>query len=83
MKLVRALSRKLEKDLSDMKKRDQLVGETTSISPEVLFVDAINAVPEIPTEIELCLEIDSDVPHAKVHPGFGSRYLTLPDHQCD
>jgi GAF domain-containing protein len=73
--MVLALSRKLKKDLSDMKKRDQLVGETASISPGVLFVDAINAVPEIPEEIELCLRIDSDAPHVKVHPDLGADIL--------
>ena len=72
---VLTLSKKLKSNLSDMKKRDQLVGEVASIPPGVLFVDAINAVPEIPQEIELCLEIDSDAPHVTVIPGLGADIL--------
>jgi GAF domain-containing protein len=72
---VLALSKKLKSDLSDMKKRDQHVGEAVSISPGVLFVDAISAVSEIPKEIELCLEIDSDAPHVKVQPDQGADIL--------
>jgi signal transduction histidine kinase len=58
-----------------MKKRDQLVGKAVSIAPGVLFVDAISAVSEIPKEIELCLEIDSDAPYVKVHPDLGTDIL--------
>lgn len=65
---VLTLSKKLKNDLSGMKKRDQHTGEAVSISPGVLFVDAISAMPEIPKEIDLCWEIASDIPHVKVIP---------------
>jgi GAF domain-containing protein len=72
---VLTLSKKLKSNLSDMKNRDQLVGDAASIPPGVLFVDAINAIPEIPQEIELCLEIDSDTPDVTVIPGLGADIL--------
>ena len=72
---VLALSRKLKSDLSDMKRRDQLIGEFANILPAVLFVDALTAVSEIPQAINLQTQFDLDAPPVQVIPSLGTDIL--------